>query len=194
MLRCAVDVRSSSIRMALWAFWGNNEPPARLEARVLPRSTSRVLETLEHWQHWYHLHSHPARLIVGCAQDPWPRELIAALEGAGYTLQWIEDGATLSDGVELLKFLQMSPQFMRATLMAHWPTGCVRNHMDGTVFEVQYAVLRVQLMQLEYDLFAEGRLQCPGHLQHTCPNCEFLMDFASPVAEVSTTFMDDIPF
>lgn len=182
MLRCAVDIRSSSIRMALWAFWGN-DLPARLEARVLPsRSSTQVLSTLDEWRHWYCMDNGldwdwP---IVGCATDDWPTGLAYRLESAGFTIQWIENDAALSDGVELMKFLQMSPRFMRATLMAHWPSQCDRNDLDGTVFEVQYSILRRQVMDLEHDLFVEGRLKCPGHLMNQCPNCEFLVAFESP--------------
>lgn len=180
MLRCAVDVRSSSIRLALWAFW-ENDPPVRLEARLITsRSTAQVLAMLETWRHWYPMDADRDWVIVGCKADAWPSRLASGLEEAGYTLQWIEDIGPLADGVNFLQSLQQSPLFMRAALMAHWPSGCQRNHLDGTVLDVQYAFLRSRLVDLEYDLCIEGRCPCPGHLAPTCPDCEFLAAFESP--------------
>jgi hypothetical protein len=180
MLRCALDVRRSSIRLVLFGFWGDGLP-ARLETRLLlSRNSTRVLDILEMWSHWYALDKGPERVVVGCRADAWPARLARRLRQAGYTLEWIEDDKPLHDGVAYLDSLQENPLFLRATLMAHWPSACDRNHMDGTVLEVQYRLLRARLMELEQSLYGEARLPCPGHLLPLCPECQFLTRFDRP--------------
>ena len=69
MLRCALDVRRSSIRLVLFGFWGDGLP-ARLETRLLlSRNSSRVLDILEMWSHWYALDKGPERVVVGCRAE-----------------------------------------------------------------------------------------------------------------------------
>lgn len=185
MLRCAVDVRNYSIRLALYGFWNSkNEPPALLEKRLIPsRSAARVLETLETWRYWYGLNGDRAPALVGCTSDAWPAGLARRLETAGYTVQWIEASEDLADGLSFLESLQQGRLFMRATLMAHWPSA-VRRHCEGAGLEAQYAFLRGRLMDLEYDLCVEGSLPCPGHLAPTCLNCEFLRTIPSDGAQL----------
>ncbi len=173
MLRCAIDVRRWSIRLALFGFW-NKEPPMRLEARLLhSRSTARVLETLETWELCYHLKDDPDVVMVGFRADKWPAGLALRLEETGYRLQWIDAGKSLKQGVRLLRSLQESSVFLRATVMAHWPSVSERRGSEATVLEVHYRYLRGRLMELEADMFAEGCCPCPGHVLPTCPDCEW---------------------
>ena len=176
MLRCALDVQHGSVRAALFGFWPN-EPPARLECRLIPwRSSARVLEVLRGWEHWYQL-DQPGqeRAVVGCIADRWPRGLQRRLEDAGFTIVWIEDASGLSQGLSFLQSLQMNRLFMRATLMAHWPEGCPTGQQtEAVVLDLQHRVLRSRLVELEYDLYAAGRSLCPAHLSESCPDCEFL--------------------
>ncbi|MGH9071786.1 MAG: hypothetical protein ACRDX8_11620 [Acidimicrobiales bacterium] len=173
MLRCALDVHPTSIRLVLFGFW-EGDVPAHLQTRLLwSRNSARVLDVLETWSHWYALDHDSDRVVVGCRADPWPARLARRLRQAGYTLQWIEDDQPLKEGVAYLDSLQQSPLFLRATLMAHWPSACALNKLDGTVLEVQYRLLRARLMELEHRLYAEARLPCPGHLLPLCPDCEF---------------------
>jgi hypothetical protein len=173
MLRCAIDVRRWSIRLALFGFW-KNEPPMRLEARLLhSRRTARVLEALERWELCYGLKNNPEMVMVGCRADKWPAGLALRLQEAGYALQWIDAARPLLEGVHFLRSLQESPLFLRATVMAHWPSVCEAKGQDAGVLEMQYRWLRGRLMELEADMFAEGSTICPGHLLATCPDCEF---------------------
>jgi hypothetical protein len=177
MLRCAIDVRRWSISLALFGFW-NNEPSTRLEARLLhTRSTDRVLEQLEHWTCWYHLENDPDKVVViGCRADRWPVDLAGRLQEAGYALQWIDAARPLKEGVHLLRSLQESSVFLRATVMAHWPSVCERKGSDATILEAHYRYLRNRLMDLEIDMFVHGCCPCPGHVMPTCPDCDFPPD------------------
>jgi hypothetical protein len=173
MLRCALDVRRTSIRLVLFGFW-EGDIPAHLESKLLwSRNSTRVLDVLDMWSHWYALDRDSERVVVGCRADAWPTRLARRLQLAGYTLQWVEDDQPLKEGVAYLDSLQQNPLFLRATLMAHWPSACALNELDGTVLEVQYRLLRARLMDLEQRLFSEARLPCPGHLLPLCPDCEF---------------------
>lgn len=80
--------------------------------------------------------------------------------------------AALADSVSFLRSLQERTLFMRASVMAQWPAAGERFHMERPAFEARYALLRHRLLDLEYDLWTEGRLPCPGHLLPTCPNCD----------------------
>ncbi|MGH3430151.1 MAG: hypothetical protein ACRDQZ_21705 [Mycobacteriales bacterium] len=173
MIRCALDVRHTSIRLVLFGFWeGEEDMPALLESKLLwSRNSARVLEQLEAWNHWYALDD-DERVIVGCRSDGWPRRLAHRLEQGGYTLHWIEDDQPLKEGVAYLDSLQPNPLFLRGTLMAHWPSARGPRGMDGTVLEVQYRILRARLMELETQLYAEARLPCPGHLLPRCLDCD----------------------
>ena len=174
-LWCVVlcDVRRTSIRLVLFVYWGD-KVPVRLESKLLcSRNSSRVLDVLEAWTHWYLLDADPQRIIVGCRANAWPRRLCPRLQQAGYTVQWIDDDQPLKEGVAFLDSLQENPLFLRATLMAHWPSARGTHSTDGMVLQVQYDILRQRLMDLEKSLFAEGRLRCPGHLLPSCPDCEF---------------------
>jgi hypothetical protein len=180
MLRCALDIRRTSIRLVLIGFWEDGIP-ARLESKLLcSRNSTRVLDVLDRWSHWYALDKDPERVVVGCRADAWPTRLARRLQQAGYTLEWIEDDKPLHEGVAYLDSLQENPLFLRATLMAHWPSACDRNHIDGTVLEVQYRLLRARLMELEQHLYGQARLSCPGHLLPLCPDCEPPTRFEPP--------------
>jgi hypothetical protein len=194
MLRCALDVRRTSIRLVLFGFW-EDDIPARLQSKLLlSRNATRVLDLLDTWSHWYAMDPDSERVIVGCRADAWPTRLAARLQQAGYALQWIEDDKPLHEGVDYLDSLQENPLFLRATLMAHWPSACPRNHMDGTVLEIQYNLLRARLMDMELSLFATARLPCPGHLLPLCPDCESLTAFDRPAAKVyPDEFLDCTP-
>lgn len=173
MLRCALDVRRASIRLVLFGFW-EGDIPAHLESKLLfSRNSTRVLDVLDHWSQWYALDRDAKRVVVGCRADAWPTRLAHRLRQSGYTIEWIEDDQPLHEGVAYLDSLQQSPLFLRATLMAHWPSACALNTLDGTVLEVQYRLLRARLMELEQRLYSEARLECPGHLLPLCPDCEF---------------------
>ncbi|MHB2018754.1 MAG: hypothetical protein ACYCW6_17535 [Candidatus Xenobia bacterium] len=124
-----------------------------------------------------HLPDRGDLLIVGCKADAWPATLAGRLQDADYSIEWIESAQALADGVSFLESLQQSRRFMRATIMAHWPCGGRGNRrearVEGTAFEAQYSLLRNRLIELEWDLYIEGRGRCPGHLSPTCPDCEY---------------------
>jgi hypothetical protein len=46
------------------------------------------------------------------------------------------------------------------------------NVSERVAMEWIYAALRARVVELEGEIFGEGRSLCPGHLSLECPDCE----------------------
>lgn len=172
MFVCAFDIRQFSLRMVLAV---KDPVPIFLEAQrfQFPIEPALVLTTLETWADFY---ENVPDYLVGCQRDPWPDQLIEVLHNAGYRITWV-DREDIDTMITIWKSLRPDARWLRGGLMAYLCDPERDHHSSDEILRVEvlewiYATLRQQIMELEGELFAEGRDMCPGHLINECPLCD----------------------
>jgi hypothetical protein len=172
MFICGVDVRPTSLRMVLTV---DGVVPMFLESRWFrqPVKLERIWDTLEEWHEFY---QESVGVLVGCRQDLWPAELEESLRLAGHRLEWL-DRCEIRELVKCWKSMHPDPRWLRGGLMCHLVSSPGNYPLEGdsrrlAALEWSYAALRARLVELEGELFAEGRSLCPEHISSSCPCCE----------------------
>ncbi|TRZ48867.1 hypothetical protein D4S03_09125 [bacterium] len=176
MFVCALDMRPTSLRMVLVV---KDTVLKLLEGQYFgrPVEPARVLSLLYTWEDYYR---EPPEFLVACRQDSWPAELEEALRAAGYRLEWI-DSDCFQRVVNAWKSTQPDPRWLRGCLMSYLSgpsIPCFHENKIPRVIMLEwfYATLRFRMMELEGELYAEGRALCPDHVSPGCPLCEGMQE------------------
>lgn len=171
MFVCAIDIGRFSLKMVLTI---KDPMPLFLEGQCfkIPVETVRVLNQLRIWADFYR----EAPKLVSSTQDAWPAHLTEALQNAGYHIKWVEHN-DLQQLVKIWKSLCPDRRWLRAGLISYLYDSTDRHSLSKnisrlTVLEWMYASMRSQIMELEGELFAEGRPLCPWHITLKCPLCD----------------------
>ena len=146
MLVCAIDPRPRSIRLVLVA---NDNGPEVLEGCCL-RSTAPgpLLARLRAWQDMYQV---SPLSVVCCQSDLVRRDLVEALEEAGYHVDWLR-AETVDTVLKSWRYIRLDPRWQRAGLMS-WllvqPLSSFGEPAEMAPWRWLYASLRKQVADLE---------------------------------------------
>jgi len=146
MLVCAIDVGPVWMQLVLIL---DERSLDFLEARRFRRNAppGQVTRQLACWEDFHGMQLH----VVGCRQDPWPRDLLQTLEDCGRPWTWVPR-ATVADLRGAWAYLQPDRRLLRAWMMASWKAAsdacdpgsvcpaavveCVRSVVENMLIEV----------------------------------------------------------
>jgi len=172
----ALDAGRRSVRVVMAV---DSSAPEVVEGRVFPRTADPacILDQLRIWKDTYGACPGP---MVLSQQDYVPSELLKALEDHGFAVERVSE-SELQEVQRIWGRLGVDPRWRRAGWMtflinAQRLYGVGGKNPYQVALNWLYAFLRSQVSEIEARLWAEGQLQCPGHLSPYCPDCE---DFLS---------------